>query len=82
MLVDPTDLEQPQAHHTTPRFQNMIAATRPKISDAEARVLKKLLTKYGDIFAMKNDDYGWIDSAPLYRYRRGPTDSQPSRRIP
>jgi hypothetical protein len=44
----------------------MIVAARPNLSDAEVRELEELLTEYGDIFAMKSDDYGWIDRV----YRR------------
>jgi hypothetical protein len=36
--------------------------------------LEELLTEYGEISAMKSDDYGWIDRVPSYRYRIGPTD--------
>jgi hypothetical protein len=35
----------------------VIAAARPTLSDAESQELEELLTEYGDIFAMKSDDY-------------------------
>jgi hypothetical protein len=39
----------------------MITAARPNLRDAESHELEELLTKYGDIFATKGDDYGWTD---------------------
>jgi hypothetical protein len=53
-LVAPPDDEQQQVKDTTPKLQNVIAAARPKLSDAESRELYKL-TEYRDIFAMKRE---------------------------
>jgi hypothetical protein len=37
-------------------LQNVIAAARPNLSDAQSQELEEL-TEYGDILAMKSDDY-------------------------
>jgi hypothetical protein len=59
-LVTPPDVEQSQVRDTAPKLQNVIAAARPYLSDAESRDLEEL-TEYGDIFAMKSDDCGRTD---------------------
>jgi hypothetical protein len=44
------------------KLQNMIAAATPNLRNAESRQLKKLLTEYGDIFAMKSNNYRWTNT--------------------
>jgi hypothetical protein len=39
----------------------VIVAARPNLSDDESQELEELLTEYGDIRAMKGDDYGRAD---------------------
>jgi hypothetical protein len=39
----------------------VIEAARPNLNAAEYRELEELATKYGNIFAIKSDDYGRID---------------------
>jgi hypothetical protein len=56
-LVAPTKVEHPQVQGITPKCEDVIAAARPNLSDAESRELEDLLTKYRHIFAMKSDDY-------------------------
>jgi hypothetical protein len=51
----------------------MIAAARPNMSDTESREMEELRAEYGDISALKSDDYGCTNSIPPYRYGRGPT---------
>jgi hypothetical protein len=51
-LMTPPDVEQP-----IPKLQNVIAAAKPNLSDAESRELEELLTDYGDIFVVNSDDY-------------------------
>jgi hypothetical protein len=58
MLVVPPNVEQPQVQETILKIQGVIAAAGPNLSDAESRELEELLTEYGDISAMKTDDYG------------------------
>jgi hypothetical protein len=41
-------------------FNNHRSVTLP-LHDADSRELKELLTEYGEIFAMKTDDYGRTD---------------------
>jgi hypothetical protein len=36
MLVTPPDVEQPHVWDTTPKLQDMIAAAKPNLSDAES----------------------------------------------
>jgi hypothetical protein len=40
-------------------LQDVLAASRPNLNDVVPRDLEELLAEYGDIFAMKSDDYGW-----------------------
>jgi hypothetical protein len=54
-------VEQPEVRDSTPKLLDVIAAARPNLSDAESRELEEHLTEYGDIFAMKSDDYGQKD---------------------
>jgi hypothetical protein len=42
-------------------LQDMITAARPNLGNAESQELEELLTEYGDIFAMKGDDYRWTN---------------------
>jgi hypothetical protein len=56
-LVAPPDIEQPHVQDTTPKLQDVITAARPNLNDTEPQELEELLTEYGDIFAMKSDDY-------------------------
>lgn len=57
MLVTPPNDEQPQIEDTAPNLQDMTATARPNLSDALSSEMVELLTKYGDIFAMKSDHY-------------------------
>jgi hypothetical protein len=53
----------------------MIAAARLNLSDTESRELQELLTEYGDIFAVKSNNYRHTDRMyHLSRYWGGPTD--------
>jgi hypothetical protein len=63
-------------------LQDVIAAARPILSDAESRQVEKLITEYEDIFAMKNDDYGWTDNEYHRRHRRVLTDSPNPKEAP
>jgi hypothetical protein len=55
------DVEEPQVQETTPKFQDVIAAARPNLSNAESQELEELVTEYRDIFVMKSDDYRRTD---------------------
>jgi hypothetical protein len=44
-----------------PDVKDVVAATRTNLSDAESRELEEHLNEYGDILAMKSNDYGWTD---------------------
>jgi hypothetical protein len=57
MLMVPPDVEQPQVRDTTSKLQDVIAAAKPNLSNAESQELEQL-TEYRDIFAMDSDDYG------------------------
>jgi hypothetical protein len=57
-LVTSPDVEQPKVKDTTLKLQNVIAATRPNLSDAESQEFNELLTEYGDIFRMMSNNYG------------------------
>jgi hypothetical protein len=57
MLVVPCDVKQPQVQDTTPKFQDVIAAATPKLSNDESCEMEEPLTKYRDIFSMKNGFY-------------------------
>jgi hypothetical protein len=61
MLVATPNVEQPQIQDTTLKLKNVIATATTNLSDAESQELEELLTKYGDIFGMKSDDYGWTN---------------------
>jgi hypothetical protein len=61
MLMTPPDIEQLQVQATTLKLQDVTVAAKPNLSDGKSRELKELLTEYGDIFAIKSDDYGWTD---------------------
>jgi hypothetical protein len=65
-----------------PKFQDVIAAARPHLSDAESLELAELLTDYGDIFTMQSDDYGRTDRV-YHRMDTGKrrTIHQPQRRL-
>jgi hypothetical protein len=63
------DVEQPQAQDTTPKLQDVIAAVRPNLSVTEFGELEELPTKYGDIFAMKSDNYGWTNRIYHHIYK-------------
>jgi hypothetical protein len=54
-------VEQPQVQDTIPKLQDVIAAERLYLTEAESRELEELLTKCRDIFAMKNEDFGRPD---------------------
>jgi hypothetical protein len=41
-----------------PKVTYVIPAARLNLSDAESQELEELLTVYGGIFGMKNDNYG------------------------
>jgi hypothetical protein len=47
------------------KFQEAIAAARRNLSALKYREFEELVTKYGDIFAKKSDDFGRTDQ--LYR---------------
>jgi hypothetical protein len=55
-LVTPPDVKQSQVQDTTPKLYYVMAAATPNLSNTESLGLEELLTEYGDIFAMKNDD--------------------------
>jgi hypothetical protein len=82
-LVTPPNVEQPQIQRTTPKFQDMIAAAKPDVSDAESRELEELLTEYRYIFAVKSNDYGRTNRV-YYHIDTGVARSvyQPARGIP
>jgi hypothetical protein len=61
-LVITPHVEQPQFRDTTPKLQNVIAAAKKYLIDAESRKMEELLTEYGDTFAMESDDYGRTDT--------------------
>jgi hypothetical protein len=63
--MTPLDVEQPWVKDTTPKWQNVIAATKPNLSDTESRELKEFLTEYGDIFRMMSDNYGQTECTTL-----------------
>jgi hypothetical protein len=44
-------------NHRSPKLQDVIAAAKPNLGDAESHELEKVLTEYRDIFAMDTDDY-------------------------
>jgi hypothetical protein len=75
MLVTSPDEEQPQVQDTTLKLQDVIAAARPNLSDAEYQKLEQLLTEYGDIFAKKTSDYKWTERVYHCIFGRGPTGS-------
>jgi hypothetical protein len=60
-LVVPPDVEKSQVQDTTQKFQDMIEAARPNLSDAEFQELEQHLIQYRDIFVMKSGDYGRTD---------------------
>jgi hypothetical protein len=49
-------MEQPQVQDITSKFENVITAARPNLTDAESRELEDLLAEYGHIFDMKSVD--------------------------
>jgi hypothetical protein len=53
--------------------------TRPNLNDAEFRELEELLNEYGDMFAMKSDDYR--RTARIY-HRIHMAEAQPIRQPP
>jgi ribosomal protein S6 len=55
-LVVPPDVEQPQIQDATQKYQDMITAATPTLSDAKFWELKEFLTESWDIFAMDSDD--------------------------
>jgi hypothetical protein len=61
MLVTPPNMEQPQVRDTTPKLQDVTAAAKSNLSDNASKELEELLTKYGNIFVMKSDDYRWTN---------------------
>jgi hypothetical protein len=61
MLVTPPNVEQPQVQHPTPKLQDVIAAARPNLSNAEFQVPEEHCTAYGDIIAMNSNDYRQTD---------------------
>jgi hypothetical protein len=63
-MVAPPNVEQPQVQDSALKFQDMIARARPNVSDDESRGFEEFLTGYGDIFAMKSDDYGRTRERP------------------
>jgi phytoene/squalene synthetase len=54
-LVTSPDVEQHHVQDTTPKLQDVIAAARQNVSDAESRDFEEL-TGYGYIIAMKRDN--------------------------
>jgi hypothetical protein len=54
-------MEQPQVRDTTLKLQDVIAEASRILNDSESQQSEEL-TEYGDIFVMKRDDSGWIDS--------------------
>jgi hypothetical protein len=85
-LVAPADAEHPKVPDPTPKLQDVIAAARRNLSDAESRKLEELLTEYGDIFAMKSDYYGRadqvyhrIDTGQARPTRQPPEEAPPSK---
>jgi hypothetical protein len=61
MLVNLTDLEQPQVRNTISKLHDVRAAVRQNLSDAESQELKELLNEYRYIFFIKVDDYEETD---------------------
>jgi hypothetical protein len=74
MLVTAPNVEQPQVQDTAPKLQDVVAASRQNLSDAESWELEELLSTETS-FAMKSDDYGWANSVPSYTYGKDSTDS-------
>jgi hypothetical protein len=76
-------VEQQQVQDITLKFEDVIAAARLNLSDAESRELEELLTEYRHIFAMKSDNYGQTIRV-YHRIDTGDTQwtHQPSRRLP
>jgi hypothetical protein len=81
--VSPADVEQPQVQDSTPKFEDVITAAGPNLSDAESRELEDFVTEYGVIFAMKSDDYRWADRV-YHHIDTGEAQQihQPPRRLP
>jgi hypothetical protein len=81
-LVTPPYVEQPHVRVTTRKLQDVIAETRPDLSDIESQEVEELLTKYGDIFArtaMTMDEPTVYDGIDMGEAR--PIRQQP-RRLP
>jgi hypothetical protein len=55
--VTPPDVGQPQAQDSSSKLEDVIAATKSHLTNAEFRELDELLTDYEDIFARDNEDY-------------------------
>jgi hypothetical protein len=56
-----------------------MTSVRPNLVDAESPELKHLLTEYGDIFAVNNDDYRQTNR--MY-HRMDMGEAPPPRRLP
>jgi hypothetical protein len=60
-VVTPPDVEQKQVQDITSKLQDVMAAARPNLSNAESREMEELLTECKDIFSTKSDDCRWTD---------------------
>jgi hypothetical protein len=58
MVMTPPDFKQSEVGNTKPMLQDVIAAAKPNLSEAESRGFQELLTEYRNICTMKCDDYG------------------------
>jgi hypothetical protein len=61
MLVTPLDTVKLHTQEVTALcevLQDVVVIVRPNIRDAETWELEELITKYTDVLAMKNSNYG------------------------
>jgi hypothetical protein len=65
-----------------PKLQNVIAAAKPNLSDAESRELEELLADYGDIFVVNSDDYGRTAESKYHHIDTAQPIGQSPRRLP
>jgi cytochrome c peroxidase len=74
---------QSQVRDITPKLQDVIAVTKPNLSDAESWDLEDILTEYGDIFAVDSDDYRRTNRV-YHHVNMGEAQSirQPPRKLP
>jgi hypothetical protein len=86
MLVTLPDGRQPQAQESSLKLEDVIAAAKPHLTNGEFRELVVLLTKYDEIFAGDNEDYGRANKPNKVYHRIDTGDAlsirQPPRRIP